>query len=84
MAGRYSQLVIQFFASRQTRRTVLKNGGVMGDDAEYQMEQDELERSHRESQRQARVDEDARRNRKWEQAAAAKEKESVPDKPTSS
>ena len=56
----------------------------MGDDAEYQMEQDQLERSERESQRQARVEEDARRNRKWEHAAAAKAKESVPAKPTDS
>lgn len=54
----------------------------MGDDAEYQMEQDQLERNERESLRQARVDEDSRRNRKWEQAATAKAKESVPAKPT--
>ena len=56
----------------------------MGDDAEYQMEQDELERSEREALRQARVDEDARRNRKWEQAAAAKAKGSSPTKPNGS
>ena len=56
----------------------------MGDDAEYQMEQDQLERNERESLRQARVDEDARRNRKWEQAAAAKAKASVPAKPKDS
>lgn len=58
-----------------------KHGGFMGDDAEYQMEQDQLEKSEQESLRQARVDEDARRNRKWEQAAAAKAKPGVPAKP---
>jgi hypothetical protein len=56
----------------------------MGDDAEYQMEQDELERSEREAMRQARVDEDARRNRKWEQAAAVKAKGNPPANPKGS
>jgi hypothetical protein len=56
----------------------------MGDDAEYQMEQDQLERNERESQRQGRVEEDARRNRKWEQAAAANAVASVPAKPKDS
>jgi hypothetical protein len=43
--------------------------GNMGDDAEYYMEQQELERREQDAQRQARTDEDARRNRKWERAA---------------
>ena len=56
----------------------------MGDDADYQIEQDQLERNERESLRQSRVDEDARRNRKWEQAASAKAKNIVPAKPLDS
>ena len=51
----------------------------MGDDAEYYMEQQELEERERETQRQARVDEDARRNRQWEKAAASQTK--IPSKP---
>lgn len=46
----------------------------MGDDAEYYMEQQELEVREREARHQARVDEDARRNRKWEKAAASTQK----------
>jgi hypothetical protein len=56
----------------------------MGDDAEYQMEQDELERNEREAMRQARIDEDVRRNRKWEQAAATKAKGDSSTKPKGS
>ncbi len=56
----------------------------MGDDAEYQMEQDQLERSERESMRQARLDEDAHRNRIWKQTVEAKGNESAPAKPTDS
>jgi hypothetical protein len=41
----------------------------MGDDAEYNMEQQELEKRDHDAQRQARIEEDARRNRKWEKAA---------------
>jgi hypothetical protein len=52
----------------------------MGDDAEYQMEQDQLARDALDADRQARIDEDARRNRKWEQAAADRAKASVPAK----
>lgn len=52
----------------------------MGDDAEYYMEQQELEQRERDAQRQARVDEDARRNRKWEREAALKSK--VPSEPS--
>ncbi|WP_350282266.1 hypothetical protein [Nitrosomonas sp.] len=51
----------------------------MGDDAEYYMEQQELEEREREMQRQARIDEDARRNRKWEKAAAGATR--IPPKP---
>ena len=51
----------------------------MGDDAEYYMEQQEHEEREREAQRQFRVDEDARRNRKWEKAAASSAK--TPPKP---
>ena len=47
----------------------------MGDDAEYYMEQQELEAREREARNQARVDEDARRNRKWEKAAANAKKQ---------
>jgi hypothetical protein len=53
----------------------------MGDDAEYYMEQQELEKHERNVQRQARIEEDARRNRKWEKAAAgAKKAPSEPNK----
>ena len=51
----------------------------MGDDAEYYMEQQELEEREREAQRQARVSEDARRNRKWEKGSASSTK--IPPKP---
>ncbi|GMV32126.1 MAG: hypothetical protein AMXMBFR59_42510 [Rhodanobacteraceae bacterium] len=49
----------------------------MGDDAEYYIEQQEPERREQEAQCQARVDEDARRNRQWEKAAE-KAKKSPP------
>ena len=52
----------------------------MGDDAEYYMEQQELERREQDAQRQARTDEDTRRNRKWEKAALDAVKE--PSGPT--
>ena len=42
----------------------------MGDDAEYYMEQQELEKREQEALRQARIDDDARRNRDWEKASA--------------
>lgn len=38
----------------------------MGDDAEYYMEQQEIEQREREAEHQRRVEEDARRNRQWE------------------
>lgn len=41
----------------------------MGDDAEYYIEQQELEERELEAQRQARTDEDARRNHKSERVA---------------
>ena len=72
--------MIRFYVPAR-RRVVQQEEGVMGDDAEYQMEQDELERKERDALRHARVDEDARRNRKWEQEAAAKAKAGVPSKP---
>lgn len=54
----------------------------MGDDAEYYMEQQELEAGEREARRQARIEEDARRNRKWEKAATdSKRTPPEPNKP---